>query len=495
MVFFCLLGNIKPCFNGRAYALLAAAMLVSGCAVNPVTGGHDFVLMTEGDELALGREYSQRLLKTHRHYENALLQQYVQSVGERLARVSHRKTLFYQFTVLDSADVNAFALPGGYIYITRGLLAYLNSESELAAVLAHELGHVTARHSVRQHGLSTATNALGQLIAIGTGVQGMGELNSIISAGINSGYGRGHELEADGLGVQYLIRAGYPGSAMMSVITVLKNQELFDRKLAEKEGRPARVYHGVFSTHPKNDERLRAVLIQAEDGLKPVKGLVKQDTHFLSKLEGLTFGASAKDGVIRGRYFYHAALNFKLQFPKAWVIKNNPNSIVATSPGGDAVMRWGLQYKNKVISAKQVLKEALNNHKVLEESPLPMKEGSAYSAVIKDMLTGRPIRLTAIVEGNRVFSVYASAKTEAAFLSMDKHFLRTIKSFSTLTQGDKRKAKEFSLHLITVRKRDSLEALAKVSPLADHAEEQIRLINHLFPTGMPKLGDQLKIVR
>ena len=494
MVFFCLLGHLKPYFTGRVCVLLTSAMLVTGCAVNPVTGGNDFVLMTERDELTLGRKYSQQLLKTYRHYDNALLQQYVQSVGERLARVSHRQKLLYQFTVLDSADVNAFALPGGYIYITRGLLAYLNSESELAAVLAHELGHVTARHSVRQHGLSTATNVLGQFIAIGTGMQGMGELNSLISAGINSGYGRGHELEADGLGVQYLIRAGYQGSAMMSVITVLKNQELFDRKLAEKEGRQPRVYHGVFSTHPKNDERLQAVLAQAKGGLKPLKGWVKQDVNFLNKLEGLTFGASAKDGVIRGRHFYHADLNFKIQFPKAWAIKNNPNSIIATSLAGDAFIRWRLQ-SHKATSAKQVLKKALNNHKVLEESSVPMKGGSAYSAIIRDALTGRPIRLTAIVTGDRVFSVYASAKTDAAFLSMDKHFLKTIKSFSALTRADRRKAREFSLHLVKVRGRGGLEAFAKASPIADHAEEQLRLINNLFPTGTPKLGDQLKIVR
>ncbi len=494
MVFFCLLGHLKAHFNERVYALLTATMLVTGCAVNPVTGDHNFVLMTERDELALGREYSQQLLKTHRHYGNASLQKYVQSVGETLAQVSHRKELSYQFMVLDSADVNAFALPGGYIYITRGLLAYLSSESELAAVLAHELGHVTARHSVRQHGLSTATTVLGQFIAIGTGVQGMGELNSVISAGINSGYGRGHELEADGLGVQYLIRAGYQGSAMLDVITVLKNQELFDRTLAEKEGRPPRVYHGVFSTHPKNDERLQTVLAQAEGALKPVKRSPKQDVNFLNKLEGLAFGSSAKGGVVRGRYFYHADLNFKIKFPKAWAVINKPNSIIATPPAGGAFMRWRIQ-KYKSISAKHVLKEALNNHKVLEESPILMKEGSAYSAIIRDGLTGVPIRLTAIVMRGRVYSVYASAKTEIAFLSMDKHFLKTIKSFATLTRVDKHKAREFSLHLIKVRKKNSLEEFARALPIAEHAEEQLRLINNLFPAGTPKLGDQLKIIR
>ena len=137
----------------RRYILLILTLLISGCAVNPATGKRDFVLMSENEELALGRQYSQQVMKEYRAYDNAVLQQYVQSVGDRVARESHRKNLFYRFTLLDSTQVNAFALPGGYIYITRGLLVYLNSEAELAAVLGHELGHVTARHSVRQHGL------------------------------------------------------------------------------------------------------------------------------------------------------------------------------------------------------------------------------------------------------------------------------------------------------------------------------------------------------
>ena len=167
------------------------------------------------------------MLKQYRVYDDPALQQYVQSVGDKVAKLSHRNNLFYRFTLLDSTQVNAFALPGGYIYITRGLLVYLNSEAELAAVLGHELGHVTARHSVRQHSMSTTTNLLGALIGAASGVQGVGQLTNMIGTGIVRGYGREHELEADGLGVEYLARAGYDPAAMEKVITTLKNQELF----------------------------------------------------------------------------------------------------------------------------------------------------------------------------------------------------------------------------------------------------------------------------
>jgi Putative Zn-dependent protease len=230
----------------RIYLVILILVFSAGCSINPVTGQQDFVLMSEQEELALGRQHSRQVMKTYRLYDNPALQQYIQSVGDRVARVSHRQSLIYRFTLLDSPQVNAFALPGGYIYITRGLLAYLNSEAELAAVLGHELGHVTARHSVRQHSLSTATHLIGGLIAAASGVQGAGQLSNILGTSIVRGYGREHELEADGLGADYLRKAGYSAAAMRRVIAVLKNQELFDKKLAAEQGREPRAYHGVF---------------------------------------------------------------------------------------------------------------------------------------------------------------------------------------------------------------------------------------------------------
>ena len=172
----------------------------------------------------------------------------------------------YHFTVLDSTEINAFALPGGYIYITRGLLAYLNSEAELAAVLGHEIGHVTARHSVRQQ---TSARAAG----VGAGIlsillpelanAGLGQTVNVLGTALLSGYGREHELEADRLGADYLAHSGYDPQAMLAVIRTLKEHEILESRLAREEGRRARIYHGVFSTHPDNDTRLREIIAHA----------------------------------------------------------------------------------------------------------------------------------------------------------------------------------------------------------------------------------------
>ncbi len=250
--------NLRPCL-----LWLLMALPLAGCALNPATGHHDFVMMSEQQELELGQRYSQEILKQYPRYADEKLQAYVQQVGERVAQHSHRGQLSYRFTVIDSSDINAFALPGGYIYIHRGLLAYLNSEAELAAVLGHEVGHVAARHSVQQQSQSNAWGIFGRAVAIGTGIGAAAELTNVLGSAFVRGYGREMELEADGLGAQYLARSGYDPQAMIEVVKVLKSQEEFARDQAASQGKEvpaASGYHGLFDTHPDNDLRLQQVL-------------------------------------------------------------------------------------------------------------------------------------------------------------------------------------------------------------------------------------------
>ncbi|PCI23272.1 MAG: peptidase M48 [Piscirickettsiaceae bacterium] len=477
--------------------LLLSIVVVAGCAVNPATGERDFVLMSENEELALGRRYSAEVMKQYRAYDNPMLQKYVQSVGERVARVSHRKNLFYRFTLLDSTQVNAFALPGGYIYITRGLLVYLNSEAELAAVLGHELGHVTARHSVRQHSMSTTTNLLGALISAASGVQGAGQLTSLIGTGIVRGYGREHELEADGLGVDYLAKAGYDPRAMEKVITTLKNQEIFDKKLAREQGREPRAYHGVFSTHPANDTRLQQVLRKTTRNIKPSVTQGGQDVAFLKRLSGLTFGDSEKDGITKGNTFYHSDINFKFSFPRQWLLANRPKSIQIMAPKNEAFIQIELQDLNKRLTPQQFLKTRLGIEKTMSQKTITVGDYSGYSVVTtgKTPYGQRNIRVAVLVEKNRVFVIIGSAKQANRFTYFDRLFLNTIESFSKLSKLDRKKAVELRLQVVKASSRTRLLVIAKSSPIAHHVEDQLRLLNGLFPTGSIKSGDLIKIVR
>lgn len=267
---------------------ISTSLLLSACSTNPVSGKKDFSLISKDQELSMGLQAHQSTLKKTPAYNNPRLQSYVNNIGQQLAQKSHRNNIKYTFTVLDDPSVNAFALPGGYIYITTGLMAYLNSEGELAGVLGHEIGHVTARHGVQQASAGVATSVLIDLIAKKTGgADIMGQLGSAAL----SGYGREHELDADRLGAEYLARVGYSPKNMIDVISVLKSQEEYDKAKASQEGRQASAYHGVFSSHPSNDKRLQEVVGAARKiptaGSRPANRAA-----YLQQINGLKFQIS-----------------------------------------------------------------------------------------------------------------------------------------------------------------------------------------------------------
>ena len=189
--------------------LLAAVTQLNSCAVNPATGSADIVTMSESRELELGREMHQKILATTPIYKDKKLQQYVEQLGQKIVAVSDRPELTYHFTVIDKPDINAFAIPGGYIYINRGLLAYLNSEAQLAAVLAHEIAHVTARHSVRKESAMKGSNLLGIATILATGNYILTDMSQLWSSAAVQGYGREMELEADQYGAVYMHRSGF----------------------------------------------------------------------------------------------------------------------------------------------------------------------------------------------------------------------------------------------------------------------------------------------
>ena len=220
--------------------------------------------MSDKKEVEIGRKMHAQILQTMGAYNNPELQEYVNSVGQKLAKASDRPKLEYTFTVLDTEDVNAFAIPGGFVYISRGILPYLSSEAELAAVLGHEIGHVTARHASKQQTQGTLAGIASIATAIVTRQPALGDLTNVAGEAVVRGYGRDMELEADKLGAEYLARTGYDPNAITTVIGTLKDQERFEVESAKLEGREPHVYHGLFATHPDNDTRLKQAVGDAQ---------------------------------------------------------------------------------------------------------------------------------------------------------------------------------------------------------------------------------------
>lgn len=473
-----------------------AAGFTSGCAINPVSGTPDMVFMTEAKEIQLGNSYDNKIRNQYGVYPDPELQAYVQQVGQKLAVQSHRPGLEYHFTVLDSPEVNAFATPGGYIYITRGILAYLNSEAELAAVLGHEIGHVTARHGVRQHSAATATGIVGSIIGVTTGIQATQDLFSVFGNAMLSGYGRDHELESDRLGAEYIARAGYDPQAVIKVIGVLKNQEEFEKKRAETEKRQPRIYHGVFASHPSADKRLQEVVGEA-DKFKTLSAPHIAREDYLKQTDNLLFGDAARKGVRHGNNYYHRDFDFALSFPKDWIIEFNSSYIIrAYSLDKRAMLQVEPENLAKELSPEEFLKARMKVSALDQATTIKGLASPSYTGIVPESPAfGKyKTRAAVVYYNNKRFLFQGAVKEIPAFTTYDTLFLDTIRSLHALTDKEKYLAQGRRIRTLRARAGDTFVSLAQKSPLNEYSEATLRLINDKFPDGEPAAGELIKII-
>jgi len=473
-------------------AALLAALALTGCAQNPVTGQQNLVLVSESQEIAIGRREDPKVRQQYGVYNNAPLQQYVNEVGQRLARASHRPEIEYRFLVVDSPEVNAFALPGGYIYVTRGLIAYMSSEAELAAVLGHELGHVTARHSVQQLTAVTAADIGATILQIFVpetrGVLGSNVIN-VLGGALLSGYGREHELEADRLGAEYLARTGYDPQAVVRVVGALKNQELFDAEVAKAEGRQPRAYHGLFATHPDNDTRLQQVVGEAAR-FKQAAARTGQE-EFLRRIDRMVFADSPSQGIVRNNHLYHAELGLAMRFPAGWRVQNRPRNVMATSPGGEALVDLRAAGPAQG-SPEAVLRKFVNLPFGAQVTATTVNGLPAASTTTT--IGGNPTRVVSVFLGKSAYLIGAQAKTTTALNRYRSAIEDSVMSFHAITDEERALARPLRLRVITAQPGLTFAQLAQRSPLGRFAEGHLRVINGLYPGGEPVAGRPLKIV-
>jgi predicted Zn-dependent protease len=482
-----------------AAAMLAAAMLLSACATNPVTGGTDIVTMSEAQEIELGRQMHPKILQQYGRFEDEALQAYVNDVGQRIARASHRPGLQYTFTVLDSDEVNAFALPGGYVYITRGIMGYLNSEAELTAVLGHEVGHVTARHSVRQQTGATAAGIGATLIGVLTGSGDLAGLANMAGTALVRGYGRDMELEADAIGADYLNRLGYEPAAMVDVVRLLKNQEMLEVQIARQEGRQPRVYHGVFSTHPDNDKRLNEVVAAA--GTTAVAGQRRSEGReaYLERIAGLPVGPSRAQGVVRASRFYHADLGITVAFPSGWEVDNLPSKVVAARPEKDAFLQLMAMPVPPGLAPREFLARNLSGVSLSGAEPLEVNGLPGYSVIAREIAlpwgNRGPARYAVVYLNNLAYVFLGASRLSAAFAANDPIFMSSIRTFRRLKSNEFRLGEPNRIKIVRATPGMRMEELARVSPIKAYPLERLRLLNDLYPDRQPEAGQLLKIVQ
>jgi predicted Zn-dependent protease len=330
--------------SNRLWLVACVGLVLSGCAVNPATGARELMLVSEGQEIQMGLQSDPAVVQTFGMYPDSSIQQYVRGLGERLAARSERPNLPWTFRVVDDPVVNAFALPGGFIYITRGIMAYFNSEAELVSVLGHEIGHVTARHSAQQ--MSQQQLAQVGMVATAILVPETQDYLGIAGAGLQLlflKFSRDDERQADDLGFRYMTRLNYDPREMPGVFAMLGRVSA----ASGGGGTP-----GWLSTHPDPEDREQRIAARIDSVTIPQNAIVNQ-AAYLRRLDGLTFGVNPREGFFREQLFLHPDLQFRMDFPSGWKTANQKQGVIAQSPQQDAIVQLTLAQESTANGAAQ----------------------------------------------------------------------------------------------------------------------------------------------
>jgi predicted Zn-dependent protease len=489
-------------------------LLFSSCASNP-TGGTNFVLMSESEELRIGKEEYEKMLKSVPVYRDDKLQAYVDKIGQKLAKVSDRPDLNYTFTIIDSPDINAFALPGGYIFVNRGLISFLETEDQLAAVIGHEIGHVTARHAVRQQTAARAGKAASTVVGVAsvlaTGTSVLAETANLFGGALLSGYGRDMELEADELGAEYIFEAGYNPTAVLDVLGVLKNQEDFMKKVAQKQ--PA--YHGLFATHPRNDTRLQqAVGKVAALDTGSIEAADQQD--FRQSTQGVLIGPSAQNlsGTEGRNRYYQNVLGYTLIFPKDWGWSETTTTLQAHDPENLVSLEIYVQRLQQASNPRSFIEtelmlteltqtESLEQYGLKGWTGIDARDSTRHAVIF---FNGRAFIFKASFNSQLSLSTTASSTPEASgslkkadvatnisSTDLAAMMLESIRSFRPIARNEQVYANPLKLVWIQADGKMTYEMLGTRSRIPGFPVETLRLINGDYPNGEPQAGEWIKI--
>ncbi len=479
-------------------AAVGALVLAAACATNPVTGDRELALMTEGRELSIGRDADPQIREQMGVYDSPALQAYIEDLGHRLAALSHRPHLPWQFAIVDSPAVNAFALPGGYIYLTRGILAYLGDEAELAGVLGHEIGHVTARHSVQAYSRAAGAQiglAVGQILVPPMRGNPYGLPGVVNAAASGLGilllkFGRDDEMQADRLGAEYAAAGGWHPEGVAGMLSTLgRIGEASDRR-----GVP-----NWLSTHPEPAARVTEVgptvaALLRERGPGELR-VGRQG--YLDRIVGLRFGDNPEDGIARANEFLHPELRFGLQFPEGWEILNSAAVVAARPAGQHAYMVLRLLEDADGADLRALAEREMGREGLAAPGSRTTINGldaylGSYQRDVDDV--GRVHARIAYIRHARRVYVLAAVVPVREWARVERDVDRSIRSFRPLTaeEADGIVPNELALHV--AGPGDTWERIARDAGAGTVEAATLAVMNGHAAGDPPPPGERLKIV-
>ncbi len=472
------------------FSLALLFLMISACAVNPVTGKKELMFMSEEKEIAIGKQNDPSIVAMYGKYENERLQKFIDEKGQQMAKISHRPSLPFEFKILDSPVVNAFALPGGYVYFTRGILAHFNNEAEFAGVLGHEIGHVTARHGASQQSKATIAQILfiGGLVVSPTFREFANQGQQFMQL-LFLKYGRDDESQSDGLGVEYSTKIGYDAHNMANFFNTLAQM----RKDAGGEPLPT-----FLSTHPDPYDRYQTVNALADQVQQTVdpSTLKTNRNSYLQMIDGLIYGDDPKQGYVENGVFYHPELKFQFPVPDDWRTVNTPSQVQMAPKDGNALM---LLTVTEAASLEEASAAVLENYKLtlVEKKNLTLNGMSAL-AMVADQTneqTGEKIRvLTYLISYNGlIYTFFGVAKLEA-FDAMVPYFNQTMRNFKKLTDQAKINKKPERISIQTAPRNATLQSLLKSHRIPQDRLDELALINGMALDAQLSRGDLFKVI-
>ena len=475
----------------RSRMLPAVVVLtLAACATNPATGKKEFSLMSEAQEIELGRQMDGEIRREMGVYDDPELQRYVSDIGLRLAKASERPNLPWHFTVVDAPAVNAFALPGGYIYLTRGILPFLNDEAQLAGVLGHEIGHVTARHSAQQYTKATTAGIGVTLLSIF--VPEARPFQNVTETALGVlflKHGRDDELQADELGVRYAAATGWDPAGVAGMLRTLSR---LDEASGSRKGVP-----NWLSTHPAPADRVEKVQTAIRQTPSTAVGTAGRDEgQFLRRIDGIVFGDSPSEGIVRGNTFLHPDLRLSLTFPQGWEVQNTKTQVAAKAPERENYMLLQL-VQNPRGAIEQVAVGGMQQagFRQLNGQRAEINGLDAYVGTYQGQLQGlgNVVTVAAHIVHERNVYLFAGLAPANEFERVQQQFAGSIRSFRELSRAEAANIRPNRVDVYTVRGGDSWQSIAertggmlKASTLA--------IMNNYDPGQPPRPGDRIKVV-
>lgn len=473
-------------------------ILCNACATNPVTGKKDFMLMSTQQEIAMGKQSDPDIVNHFGLYKDDALQKFIEEKGQKMAAVSHRKDLKYEFKIVDSPVVNAFAVPGGYVYFTRGIMAHFNNEAEFAGVLGHEIGHITARHSAKQY--SKAMLAQVGLIAGMVVSPEFAQYADVAQQGLGLlflKFGRDAERESDKLGVEYSTKIGYDAQEMAGFFQTLDRIS----KQSQTESTP-----DFLSTHPNPQDRYQDVQKQAE---KWQKNMSKEEfkvnrENYLKMIDGIIYGEDPQQGFVENQVFYHPSLKFQYPVPNGWALQNTPQQVQMAPKDGKAMMILTLGQGESLEAAAQAVVQ--NNQLTPVESKKVTVNGLPAIAIIADQQPQQdqqqqqqqqqpPIRalLYLIQYGSNIYNMMGIT-TQQDFNNYFPTFNATITNFKELSDPAKINMKPDRIKVKPAKQSGTLAQALSSYQVKDDKMQELALLNGMQLTDKVDKGMLIKLI-